>query len=421
MDFKLTLDLKQQTPMIHFQYNEKGAVIRATELKPKLDSFLASKIRAKGIITDKSWYVKDTKALNYKIRIKAYGNKEVSNTINPMFFGNMGIDENDPAFKKTVFYSGDIKVTVLCFIEELYKLIKDNIQEFFLVHNFGTRQSKGFGGFTVSKINDVPCQNDFDFLCSKLSNYKYFYGIARQSSACGDMLNHALTVSAVLKGGLNLTLWDNNKGSYRFPDRYIKSFIQRDFLDDGTGSEKAYIKSNLPVSDRAVVNEKRRENDNRDSGYDEHVFIRAVFGLADNFEYRNLRYGKINVYNLGDKDFGIKRFKSPITVKIIENHIFFIFDETDLDCILDKEFYLVKDVPVWLSKKSYEEKKSYITANGWSIRTPESVDVNDLIDRFVVYFNENRSRLAAFRNNGRPDPYSNSVSLELKAGGVQNG
>lgn len=40
---ELIVKLKQHTPIIHFQWEQKGATLRATELKPKLDLFLKGK------------------------------------------------------------------------------------------------------------------------------------------------------------------------------------------------------------------------------------------------------------------------------------------------------------------------------------------------------------------------------------------
>jgi len=37
---KLTIYLCQQTPLLHFQHQQAGATLRATEVKPKLDKFL---------------------------------------------------------------------------------------------------------------------------------------------------------------------------------------------------------------------------------------------------------------------------------------------------------------------------------------------------------------------------------------------
>ncbi len=41
--FEITITLKQHTPLIHFQHEQAGAILRATELKPKLDKFILSK------------------------------------------------------------------------------------------------------------------------------------------------------------------------------------------------------------------------------------------------------------------------------------------------------------------------------------------------------------------------------------------
>ena len=79
--------LKQQTPMIHFQYNQKGATLRATEVKPKLDKFILSKMNHEAEMS--GWFIKDTKALNYKLRF---------------FVENY--DENNP----TISESGDLEI-----------------------------------------------------------------------------------------------------------------------------------------------------------------------------------------------------------------------------------------------------------------------------------------------------------------------
>jgi len=42
--FKVEFTLKQHTPLIHFQSDQSGATLRATELKPKLDRFLIEKV-----------------------------------------------------------------------------------------------------------------------------------------------------------------------------------------------------------------------------------------------------------------------------------------------------------------------------------------------------------------------------------------
>ena len=42
--YKLEFTLKQHTPIIHFQHDQEGATLRATEVKPKLDRFIIEKV-----------------------------------------------------------------------------------------------------------------------------------------------------------------------------------------------------------------------------------------------------------------------------------------------------------------------------------------------------------------------------------------
>ena len=76
-NFKLTFKLKQHTPLIHFQHDQHGATLRATELKPKLDRFLLEKLgngnyeQGIEIAKKKGWLVAkgEHPALDYKVRI----------------------------------------------------------------------------------------------------------------------------------------------------------------------------------------------------------------------------------------------------------------------------------------------------------------------------------------------------------------
>ena len=60
--FKLEFTLKQHTPIIHFQSDQKGATLRATDLKPKLDRFLIEQLKmldnnAKPKEMYKNWFI----------------------------------------------------------------------------------------------------------------------------------------------------------------------------------------------------------------------------------------------------------------------------------------------------------------------------------------------------------------------------
>ena len=166
---RIEFTLKQHTPLIHFQHDQSGATLRATELKPKLDRFL---IRKEKILDDngnvKKEYkrlfinnAKERKALDYKINIKAIKNhsykmhyetitnrgKRKKNTF-PEFFANIGLNSN-------IYYTfaDEIRIEVRSIHERILTIIENNFQKFIFVHNFGMRQSKGFGSFTLERID----------------------------------------------------------------------------------------------------------------------------------------------------------------------------------------------------------------------------------------------------------------------------
>ena len=81
----LKVTLKQHTPLIHFQHSEEGATLRSSEVKPKLDRFIIEKLGGGNYENVKN-LVKKTYtqlfipkdgifALDYKLKIKALGNK----------------------------------------------------------------------------------------------------------------------------------------------------------------------------------------------------------------------------------------------------------------------------------------------------------------------------------------------------------
>lgn len=135
-------EIKQITPIIHFQYDEPGACIRASELKPKFDIYLHEKYQ--GIIK-KNWLIGSTEALNYKVKIcpsspqdfkiseqgdyitkiKSTRDKDEKRNINQryrdklinkMYFGNMG---DSGEFKEAILYNKPIEVTFTCMIPEV--------------------------------------------------------------------------------------------------------------------------------------------------------------------------------------------------------------------------------------------------------------------------------------------------------------
>ena len=174
---------------------------------------------------NKEWFVKsenNKKALNYKLKFVVQGINTVSQEINKMYFGNLGTEN-----KKSVFAENLIEMKVICFIPKLMEVICRYVQEFFVVENFGTRQSKGFGGFVVHEEN---CNYDANKVNELLGDRLYFFCSCDKSSQIKTMLEHAQTISAILKGGINETKWIENEKKYKNDRLYIKSYIQRAFF-----------------------------------------------------------------------------------------------------------------------------------------------------------------------------------------------
>lgn len=188
--YKLEFTLKQHTPLIHFQHDQAGATLRATEVKPKLDFFLMKKLLKKPEIPDhkvreefykiaitklpdgtihpwKKWLVGKGKnehmAFDYKLKTYSEGTV-TSENINytptpdnkwrpsfPFIFGNV---ETETQWK---YLSSSIKIKI-CFTsfhQELLSTITTFISDFFLQHNFGYRQSKGFGSFYLDENDEA--------------------------------------------------------------------------------------------------------------------------------------------------------------------------------------------------------------------------------------------------------------------------
>ncbi len=106
--------LEQQTPMIHFQSDEYGATLRASEVKPKLDRFLLTQLGGEEKVRKDhpDWFISDKHpALNYKLRFKAQGEPQLAFP-HKLYFGNMGLAEAGK--RKTVFYPDGIEMTVIC-------------------------------------------------------------------------------------------------------------------------------------------------------------------------------------------------------------------------------------------------------------------------------------------------------------------
>lgn len=176
-DFKLEFTLRQETPIIHFLHDQPGAVLRATELKPKLDAFLKKKISPDRWNPD--WEIKRDDnghlSLDYKIAIRPIGKQhdvrlDVTDKIDretravkyetsnyPHLLANMGGKEHQEDLKNLVMYDG-VEISIRSWHDDLLGHIETQLPQLIANTNFGNRSGKGFGSFTCTAVNGAPPQ-----------------------------------------------------------------------------------------------------------------------------------------------------------------------------------------------------------------------------------------------------------------------
>ncbi len=292
--------LKQYSDLIHFQYDQADACLRPTELKPKLDRYLRSKLQLK----------KDDR-LRYQVRVRPKGDCKTGQPQRGLYFGNIGGKE-----KKTVFYpKGAILSVNTYFDQPLADATPQTLPLCLALENFGTRQNKGFGSF-YTEDNEFPKIEE----ALKEAERPVFY------FPCRDLKDAYSGIDALyraMKAGINESYRDNNS------DAYLKSLLWRYFNDKKPPNEK-------------ITWEKRFMKQAVDGQIiQDALYIRALLGLADNFSF--LHGGKIRK----DPDYGdegtvyiqkgtkfkvshsdISRFKSPITFKPVDSRVYIILNPT---------------------------------------------------------------------------------------------
>lgn len=310
--FKVDFTLKQHTPIIHFQSEQRGATLRATELKPKFDRFLLENV-FDGEIPKGFLMQNEEHALDYKVRI--YNEANVIST--PKSYVNPKKERDKTAYQapyfadesKSVFATGEITIEFFTFNNELRKIIDQYKDQFFIYENFGTRQNKGFGSFLRSNISNAE-------IIKILQNHKNQVFTLGKYTDYKDAFKKIDTFYKKIKAGINKP--------------YFKSLLFRYMCDTyNIGWEKKFIKKHFPE----VIHGEHEPIICTDDK--EYRYIRAVLGLAEHNEFRP-ESGKKQI-KIKSSDGSIERFKSPITFKVFNNQIYLFFNDSYKQ-ILDKEF-----------------------------------------------------------------------------------
>ncbi|MBK6914992.1 MAG: hypothetical protein IPH11_15525 [Ignavibacteriales bacterium] len=412
-DYKLTFKLKQHTPLIHFQHDQHGATLRASELKPKLDKFILMKLgkEADKSLTEneaiykkgleeakaKKWLVGkgEHPALEYKVRIeesneveyylplplkvkenrseklvgfiKGQMNLDISILAPTPFFANAdkikflrGKDELDEEMTKTedlrfAFYANnEIEISIKTFKDGLKEKLEELIIPYFLMNNFGTRQNKGFGSFTVVEIESKAIKSD-----NKLLQSIFAYNSKNSYSDLNKLFQFIGDEYQLLKSGKNYPNYEKSELFKYFVDKNIrweKRYIKQKINANRILNKELYWKNKsapIDIEDK-TKNEYNDWNDKQNNSYQ---YIRVLLGLAEQFEYTVFAEKKDNngvwikltlpdsnkkyIVSLEHKpkpnEDKIERFQSPIFLKVIDGIVYLGIDDS-YENILGEKF-----------------------------------------------------------------------------------
>lgn len=320
--YKLTFRLKQHTPMIHFQANQHGATLRASELKPKLDRFIIEQEGLTAMVDGKevqkeeytSWFIsKQHLALDYQVKIKATEIKtsKIRKDIDrlPTFFANMG-DDYEPLY---LTQASQITVEIIVMIGELKYEIEKSFGEFLIGTNFGMRQSKGFGSFSLEKyhFNQFNFNVSFDIETNKIPS-----DLWRRNNGLLEDWNEIIKLFGAIEVFYkNLRSGINRKGANEVSRFYIKPAI---FYYAKLVLKKQWDKKSIKENYLNHQLKKQQEKHNysdvitfSDSS-SPNILIKDVFGLSSSEDW--IFYKK----KLEKHHSSIERLQSPLIFKPIK-------------------------------------------------------------------------------------------------------
>lgn len=344
-DSVMEFHLEQITPMIHFQGEEDGAGIRASDLKPRFDVFLK-----------KYWYDSETEekrnaietcilkqnesekqqdgenekiAFDYKVKII---NEKKDDNIT--FYKNM--KANRPTFYgsfygklqdgKNSFYK-DVTVVFISRHEELREKIKDLFPVFLAVNSFGLRNNKGYGYFKIKDKKETEIiehikkyqelENQYvkdrkDFNKEKgvgIYQLKIKNKAGSKNEKIQRLLDEINAFHHILKSG------NNHKA-------YIPSFMLKKHKESSKATlEKKALKLFLKKNKYDISELTKRGDISRNDRLDNLdtknlYYVRGLLGLAPFYEFRDVKknekdkYGFTARFNVEIE--GTERYTSPM-------------------------------------------------------------------------------------------------------------
>ena len=440
----LKVTLKQHTPLAHFQHEQYGATLRASEVKPKLDDYIIATefnndfqkvknyLKRGGNISDDDLEKKFNngfRALDYQLKIVADGEQKLNVTLGtwskdvserqpdgrtktvtkyqtddfPMLLSNMGGKEDASKLVNLVLHNSISMTVISNNNHNLLGILKSALPKFFAITNFGQRSSKGFGSFTVFRFDtEKPICWDAAQYYEADSPYMIF-NVATETDISEKKKQMAIMEVIdfywkCLKAGINYTRTTivNGEKVAQFPDRYIKSYLYVSLNADPYNKtwEKRSIKRRFGLGTDRLV----RPNLNTP------VFARGLLGCPDKYLYGKKEI-KVEHLENNDSPDKIERIPSPIYFKpvCIKNkvYIYLLFNE--------KIVSYLKSVPMKTFRFTYDGKTLDLELDIFL----QKAGFNQFIDEFHEYLSfDEKVQSALYSEVSRNDHYFMNDRLE---------
>lgn len=354
----LRVTLKQHTPLIHFQHDQEGATLRATEVKPKLDRFIIERVFNNSFEECKEYlvgYSKDVncrektekllrqkfakgfRALNYKMRITEDASQKpdkyiiasyVSKKDSDRYIGKYKVLRKSPYFaddkliknrleeqaKLGVMLNEKDSVIIDFLIPEkdLKEILEEHINTFFALTNFGCRQNKGFGCFFPRNASEQELIDSFDE-----ENFPVVYYLIAKKDDLDLVFKEIDSIYKTLKSG-------TQQG-----ESELRLFFNS--LTPAIEWEKPAIQKKVNNISRKQISIPPVEG--------EEFFVRALLGLPELYEYPKHNDIKVRVRSAEkeEKD-KIERYASPILFKVFDGCIYITAPKKQSCLISNKTF-----------------------------------------------------------------------------------
>lgn len=304
--------LIQHSPIIHFQWRQLGASLRATELKSSLIKHL--KI--------------DPKCKNQKFEVRVLSkNSFTENVTNSLYFAHKL--RNIPSdLKKQFLSNNEITVQINTYFNNtLMKKIETTLPVVLALNNFGTRNNKGFGSYFLRfKNNNTEYErNDFEnILKTNINTCLFYFDIDPKII---EPFFAIKLIYSIIKSGFTY----KNK-TERFD---YHSLLAEYFLNNSIIWEKPEIRTFLGINHVARRDCNLEKNFKEDFKNFKNKYVRALLGASE------IQTWQVNKKVMVEFPEGIERIPSPLTFKVFKEkdkyHVYF-WPNSFFSRVLNKEF-----------------------------------------------------------------------------------